>query len=894
MFKDMKIGVRMTIGFGVILFFIVSMGLFTANRLSTLSSSMNVLTDDRWPKTVMLNDILDNINVVARSLRNMILMEDREEDKKELKRIGDAGEAITKKLEELGKVISSEEGKASLKKVTDARAGYLEIQGQVLSLIEAGNNEEAKKVLFSKLRSVQAAYFDAVHALLNYQGKLMDQAGNEARAIYVNARNLILGLVLLVFLLTVSMTYLLPRSITRPIAMAVAASNKIAEGDFSMALETDRGDETGQLLGAMGKVVEKLKGITGDVNKLIEAVTLGSFGARADASTYSGEFGKLVDGINRTLDTVVSHIDAMPNPFMTLDTNFNIRYINQTGATLVGITKEQVVGNKCYDHFRTSDCNTPNCACALSMQQGHQVTREAQAHPRGMNMDISYSAVPLKNASGQVVGAREFIVDQTAIKTAGRIMQKKADYQTNEVTKLIAGLSSLGKGHTDINMALAPADDDTKAIWEDFSKINGSLTECIDAIKLMIADAEVMARNAVDGKLDTRSDVSKHQGDYRKIVEGFNATMDAVIGPLKTSAGYVDQISKGKIPAKITDEYKGDFNQIKDNLNTMIDNLSRFAVEVQTAADQVTNGSQELSTSAEQLSQGATEQSSSVEEVSSSMEQMAANIKQSSDNAQQCERIALKVAEDGRESGRAVSETVSAMKVIAGKISIIEEIARQTNLLALNAAIEAARAGEHGKGFAVVASEVRKLAERSQEAAGEINELAVTSVQVAENAGTMLTRIVPDIQKTADLVQEINAACSEQSSGAAQINRAIQQLDQVIQQNASASEEMASTSEELLGQADQLQSAVGFFKLDSSAGTETKRKAVAPRKQPASLPKPRNVRSAQEEQWDFAGAHVHRGAISGKRAENGRAQGAALNLEMDRKDNGEEVEFEKY
>jgi len=196
------------------------------------------------------------------------------------------------------------------------------------------------------------------------------------------------------------------------------------------------------------------------------------------------------------------------------------------------------------------------------------------------------------------------------------------------------------------------------------------------------------------------------------------------------------------------------------------------------------------------------------------MEQMASNIRQNADNAMQTEKIAMKSSEDAREGGQAVAETVSAMKDIAEKISIIEEIARQTDLLALNAAIEAARAGEHGKGFAVVASEVRKLAERSQTAAGEISKLSSASVEVAEKAGEMLAKLVPDIQKTAELVQEISAASNEQNAGAEQINKAIQQLDQVIQQNASASEEMASTAEELAGQSEQLQNTIGYFKVD--------------------------------------------------------------------------------
>lgn len=240
--------------------------------------------------------------------------------------------------------------------------------------------------------------------------------------------------------------------------------------------------------------------------------------------------------------------------------------------------------------------------------------------------------------------------------------------------------------------------------------------------------------------------------------------------------------------------------------------LLKIVGNVSNAAENVGAGSQQISSTAQQLSQGSSEQASSVEEVSSSMEEMGSNIQQNTDNANQTEKIARKASDDAKESGQAVTQTVEAMNQIAGKISIIEEIARQTNLLALNAAIEAARAGEHGKGFAVVASEVRKLAERSQNAAGEINELAGSSVAVAEKAGGMLEQLVPDIQKTADLVQEISVASREQNSGAQQINSAIQQLDKVVQQNASASEELASSSEEMSSQAEELQQAIAFFK----------------------------------------------------------------------------------
>ncbi|MEI6413383.1 MAG: methyl-accepting chemotaxis protein [Pseudomonadota bacterium] len=265
-----------------------------------------------------------------------------------------------------------------------------------------------------------------------------------------------------------------------------------------------------------------------------------------------------------------------------------------------------------------------------------------------------------------------------------------------------------------------------------------------------------------------------------------------------------------------TVEYHGreEIGDLIAHLNGMVDRLREVVTEVTKAAEFVAAGSEQLSASSESLSQGVSEQAASTEEVSASMEEMSANIRQNSDNATETEKIARQSSVDAGRSGEAVEKAVTAMKTIAEKISIVQEIARQTDLLALNAAIEAARAGEHGKGFAVVASEVRKLAERSQIAATEINALSTQTVKISEEAGQMLIKLVPDIQRTTSLVTEISASSREQNIGAEQINTAIQQLDQVTQQNASASEEMSSTSEELAAQAQQLQHTIAFFVLE--------------------------------------------------------------------------------
>ena len=300
-----------------------------------------------------------------------------------------------------------------------------------------------------------------------------------------------------------------------------------------------------------------------------------------------------------------------------------------------------------------------------------------------------------------------------------------------------------------------------------------------------------------------------------------------ISNPLRKGVVFAQAVASGDLTQKIDLNQKDEIGQLAEALNQMVAKLSSIVGEVVAAADNVASGSQELSATAQQMSQGATEQAASAEEISSSMEEMASSIRQNTDNAMQTEKISMKSSTDAKEGGKAVIETVAAMKEIATKISIIEEIARQTNLLALNAAIEAARAGEHGKGFAVVASEVRKLAERSQSAAGEISGLSTRSVAVAEQAGEMLTKMVPDIQKTAELVQEITASSKEQDTGAEQINKAIQQLDLVIQQNASASEEMASTSEELSSQAEQLQDSISFFNIGSQGGRRATTAAAA-------------------------------------------------------------------
>ncbi|MCG6553849.1 MAG: methyl-accepting chemotaxis protein [Candidatus Magnetominusculus sp. LBB02] len=562
MMQNMKTGTRLAMAFGIVVVLLLAVAFTGINSLGSLNGNMTDIVKVEYPKVVLCSDLHDSINQIARSLRNIILFDDKETVRKELDKIKESRKNITTAIDSLTQAVKSDKGKALLKAITDARTAYVPSQDDIIRLVEEGKKDEAKDHLITKVRSLQAAYMDAIEKLNKHQEEHMDEAAKAATEAYKSSRSMIIALSVIAVVLSIVIAFWITMSLLRQLGgephYIAHIAQSVADGDLTMRFDSGRKSEVGILL-AMKTMVEKLKEIVSSVR---------------------------------------------------------------------------------------------------------------------------------------------------------------------------------------------------------------------------------------------------------------------------------------------------------------------------TAADNVAAGSSELSSGAQQLSEGATEQAASVEETSSSMEQMTSNIRQTTDNSKQTEAISTTAAKDALESGKAVSEAVTAMKEIASKISIIEEIARQTNLLALNAAIEAARAGEHGKGFAVVASEVRKLAERSQKAAGEISGLSSSSVNIAEQAGTMLNKLVPDIRKTADLVQEITAASNEQNAGAEQINKAIQQLDQVIQQNASAAEQMASTSEELSSQSEQLQGTIAYFKTGESAM----------RTQP----------KLKRKQTVLAHADVHsRPKAAAAAPARTPAKGKVINLE-DSGSHSDDSDFEKY
>ncbi len=667
-------------------------------------------------------------------------------------------------------------------------------------------------------------------------------------------------------------------NIVNPLRVTADYVDKVSKGVIPPAITTEYKGEYNVIKGNLNNMVKMMNDLLAQTDVLIQGAANGELDKRADATLFVGGWNKLVQGVN---DTVVNIVEPLR---VTAD------YVDKVAKGII-----------------------PPAITTAYKGEYNVIKGNLNNMVKMMNDLLAQTDVLIQGAANGELNKR---ADATLFVGGwNKLVAGVNDTVVNIVDPLRVTADYVDK----VSKGIIPPTITTEYKGE-YNVIKGNLNNMVKMMNDLLAQTDILIQGAADGQLDKRADASLFVGGWNKLVSGVNDTVTNIVGPLMVTADYVDRVSKGDMPPTITDTYKGQYNQIKNNLNVlieatngitanakqvaqgnlmvdlkkrsekdelmeslanMVDKLKEVVTEVQSAADNVATGGQEMSATAQQMSQGATEQAASAEEISSSMEQMASNIRQNTDNAMQTEKIAVKSASDAREGGKAVTETVSAMKEIATKISIIEEIARQTNLLALNAAIEAARAGEHGKGFAVVASEVRKLAERSQSAAGEISKLSTSSVAIAEQAGEMLNKMLPDIQKTAELVQEISASSKEQDTGAEQINKAIQQLDQVIQQNAGSAEEMASTTEELSSQAEQLKATIAFFTLD------TKRQSSAPQRRQLAI----SHVAAPKVQATAA----PRAAAAKKAKPEARIQGA-IHLDMGSKGGADHLdeEFEKF
>jgi methyl-accepting chemotaxis protein len=610
---------------------------------------------------------------------------------------------------------------------------------------------------------------------------------------------------------------------------------ELAEGDLSNAPTPPAGrDETAQVLHSLITVHSVLGAFQKAQKEMSDQHDAGVISHMMDTSTLVGTYGELAQGVNAM---VKAHVDVKFKALGLVNDYVNGKFDERMPV---------LPGQK----FKVTEsvngaCDVMAAAAQASIANARVVQALNKAGASVMIADTSNTLIFMNDTVSAMLQRHESEIRKSQPQfDARKLMGQNVDFLNRGI--VTSGATQTAKV-TEVEVSSLTLTFTASPILDAAGTRLGTVVELVDRTTEVAAQKEVAAlvAAAAAGDFSQRINPEGKTGFFATLAAGMNQLSDTSERGLSDVAQILQSLSEGDLTARINREYSGLFGAVKNSANSTAENLTRVIEEVRAASDALTGAAGQVSATAQSLSQAASEQAASVEETTSQIDTMSASISQNSDNARVTDSMATKASKEATDGGSAVSQTVTAMKQIAAKIGIVDDIAYQTNLLALNAAIEAARAGEHGKGFAVVAAEVRKLAERSQEAAKEIGDLAGNSVSTAERAGKLLDEIVPSIQKTSELVQEIAASSSEQSESVLQIGGAMGQLSKATQQNASASEELAATSEELSGQAEQLQQSIAFFRTGGDPvvvrnrhGVSQDRRASAPRLTSTLMPAP--------------------------------------------------------
>jgi len=856
MFGFNKIGTRLTLGFGGILFLMGCLTAIGVFKVNTIHDGLTAIGDINSVKQRYAINFRGSVHDRAIALRDVTLVADKDALNVVLGDIGRLGNDYEKSAKLLDDMFAaradiSPEEKNILASIKETEAKTLPLIRAIIANKQAGDENQAKLILMRDARPLFGEWLARINQFIDLQEKMNNGVSASVRDEAQGFQQLMIGLFVVAVVIGIGLAIAIARSLVRRLEIAAGIANKIAEGDLQVQVDSSSRDEIGQLMAAMKRMTETLVRAASDAEA---AQKIKSTLDNASVNVMMADNDGIIRYMNKSTEKLMKGAEAnmrkvLPqfNADKIIGANFDIFHKSPSHqrnllAQLRGTHITQIPVGDMIFKLAASPIYDPSGERLGTVLEWNDRTAEVAAEKE--SAAITQAALQVKasldNASVNVMMAdndgiirymnkstealmqrseanmRKVLPQFDANKIIGAnfdIFHKNPSHQRNMLAHLRGThITQIPVGDMVFKLAASP-------IYDPSGERLGSVLEWLDRTAEVAAEREIakLVEAAAAGEFSGRVVVEGKEGFYKQVAEGMNQIVGTSEAGLNDVLRVLNGMEQGDLTQSIDKEYRGAFDGLKTSVNNTVAKLAQTISEVRMAANNIADASEEVSATAQSMSQATNEQAASVEQTSAAVEQMGASIEQNAENAKLTEGIAAKAAKDANDGGEAVGQTAAAMKSIASKIGIIDDIAYQTNLLALNAAIEAARAGEHGKGFAVVAAEVRKLAERSQVAAQEIGEVAKDSVGLAEQAGKLLDEIVPNINKTSDLVQEITAASDEQSSGAGQINTAMNQLNQITQQNASSSEELAATAEEMSASAEQLQGLMSFFTVDDGA-----------------------------------------------------------------------------
>jgi methyl-accepting chemotaxis protein len=730
----MRVGFRLGLGFAVVMLMLMVVAFIGISRLAELNNDVDLMANDKYVKSTLVNELNFRTMDNARIVRNIVILTDEKAMASNKVNYDKNIVRIDEIYEQLEKLVKNGTGRELFKTMIEAHTAFRSYTNEVIQLGLANKTAEASSVLFGEKYKTQATYFAAIKALSVHQDQGVVDSAKQAADDYLSARTLMISLVIVALLLGAGIAFLIIRSLLKQLggepAQVAEIADKIAAGDLSSKIELEPGD-TVSAMAAMQRMSSAIQGLISDTMRLSQTVDDGKLTARADATKHSGEFRKIIEAVNTTVGRLVGFLDTMPMPVMVIDNQYSIQYMNQVGAKVGGKTPTEVLGSKCHDHFRTSDCHTEKCACNRAMHDGRSSNSETDAHPGSLNLDIAYTGIPLLNLQGQTVGAFEFVVDQTDIKTASRKSQKVVEYQKGENKKLVDSLGKMAEGDLNVSLTPANADDDTNEVKEIYDDLAHALNGTVTTLKNLVGEIKISVDSIGTASKEIASgnaDLSQRTEEQASSLEETAASMEELTSTVKQNAENAKQANQLAHGASTVAEKGGAVVQQVVGTMSSINESSRKIVDIISVIDGIAFQTNILALNAAVEAARAGEQGRGFAVVAAEVRNLAQRsaaaakeIKTLIGDSVEKVEVGTKLVDD---AGKTMEEIVNAVKRVT---DIMSEISAASN--------------EQSQGIEQVNQAITQMDEVTQQNAALVEEAAAAAESLEEEAQN-LTRSV--------------------------------------------------------------------------------------------------------------------------------------------------------